>query len=215
MTKPITLAILISGNGSNLQAIIDAIETGQLNAEIMAVVSNNPEAYGLVRATRHNLHTWVIDDRDYNSRKHYDDVLRHYLETIGPDYIVLAGFMRILSPGFIDAFEHRILNIHPSLLPAYKGLNTYQRALDNAETRHGVSIHLVTAELDAGPIILQASYDVEAGDRAEDLQRRGIQLEHRMFPQVLSWLADERLTIKEGQVFYDQALLEQPIQFDH
>ena len=215
MTKPITLAILISGNGSNLQAIIDAIESGQLNAEIKAVVSNNPEAYGLVRATRHNLHTWVIDDQDYNDRKHYDEVLRHHLETIGPDYIVLAGFMRILSPGFIDAFEHRILNIHPSLLPAYKGLNTYQRALDNAETRHGVSIHLVTAELDAGPIILQASYAVEAGDRAEDLHRKGIQLEHQMFPQVLSWLGDKKLTIKEGQVFYDQALLEQPIQFDH
>ena len=215
MTKPISLAILVSGNGSNLQAIIDAIESGQLNAEIKAVVSNNPEAYGLVRATRHNLHTRVIDDQDYKDREHYDEVLRHYLETIGPDYIVLAGFMRILSPGFIDAFEHRILNIHPSLLPAYKGLNTYQRALDNAESRHGVSIHLVTAELDAGPIILQASYAVEAGDRVEYLQSRGIQLEHQMFPQVLSWLSDKRLTIKEGQVFYDQALLEQPIQFDH
>ena len=215
MTKPMTLAILISGNGSNLQAIIDAIESGQLNAEIKAVVSNNPEAYGLVRATRHNLHTWMIDDQDYDSRKRYDEVLRHYLESIGPDYIVLAGFMRILSPGFIDAFEHRILNIHPSLLPAYKGLNTYQRALDNAETQHGVSIHLVTAELDAGPIILQASYAVEAGDSAEDLHRKGIQLEHQMYPQVLCWLGDKQLTIKEGQVFYDQALLEQPIQFDY
>jgi phosphoribosylglycinamide formyltransferase-1 len=214
MTKPMTLAILISGNGSNLQAIIDAIEAGQLNAEIKAVISNNSEAYGLVRATRHNLHTWVIDDQDYDSRKRYDEVLQHYLESIGPDYIVLAGFMRILSPGFIDAFEHRILNIHPSLLPAYKGLNTYQRALDNAETQHGVSIHLVTAELDAGPIILQASYAVEAEDRVEDLQRKGYQLEHQMYPQVLSWLGDKQLTIKEGQVFYDQALLEQPIQFD-
>jgi phosphoribosylglycinamide formyltransferase-1 len=215
MTKPMTLAILISGSGSNLQAIIDAIGSGQLNAEIKAVVSNNPEAYGLVRATRHNLHTWVIDDQDYSSRKRYDEVLRHYLESLGPDYIVLAGFMRILSPGFIDAFEHKILNIHPSLLPAYKGLNTYQRALDNAETQHGVSIHLVTAELDAGPIILQASYAVEAGDSAEDMHRKGIQLEHQMYPQVLSWLSDKQLTITEGQVFYDQALLEQPIQFDY
>jgi phosphoribosylglycinamide formyltransferase-1 len=101
------------------------------------------------------------------------------------------------------------------LLPAYKGLNTYQRALDNAETQHGVSIHLVTAELDAGPIILQASYAVEAGDSAEDMHRKGIQLEHKMYPQVLSWLSDKQLTITEGQVFYDQALLEQPIQFDY
>ncbi len=214
MTKPMTLAILISGNGSNLQAIIDAIEAGQLKAELKAVVSNNPEAYGLVRATRHNIHTWVIDDQDYDSRKRYDEVLQHYLESIDPDYIVLAGFMRILSPGFIEAFEHRILNIHPSLLPAYKGLNTYQRALDNAETQHGVSIHLVTAELDAGPIILQASYVVEADDRVEDLQQKGHRLEHLMYPQVLSWLSDKQLTIKQGQVFYDQALLEQPIQFD-
>jgi len=214
MTKPITLAILISGNGSNLQAIIDAIESGQLNAEIKAVVGNNPEAYGLVRATRHNIDTRVIDDRDYDSRQHYDEALRHYLKSISPDYIVLAGFMRILSPGFIDAFEHRILNIHPSLLPAYKGLNTYQRALDNAEAQHGVSIHLVTAELDAGPIILQASYAVEAGDRVEDMQRKGLQLEHEMYPQVLGWLGDKQLTIKGGQVFYDQALLEQPLQFD-
>lgn len=214
MTKPITLAILISGNGSNLQAIIDAIESGQLRAEIKAVVSNNPEAHGLARATRHNIHTWVIDDRDYDSRKRYDEALRQYLQSVGPDYIILAGFMRILSADFIDAFEHRILNIHPSLLPAYKGLNTYQRALDNAETQHGVSIHLVTAELDAGPIILQASYAVEAGDRVEDMQRKGLQLEHQMYPQVLRWLGDKRLTIREGQVFYDQALLEQPIQFD-
>lgn len=214
MTSSMTLAILISGNGSNLQAIIDAIESGRLNAEITAVVSDNPDAYGLVRATRHNLHSRVIDARDYASRSDYDEALRHYLELIAPDYIVLAGFMRILTPGFIEAFEHRIFNIHPSLLPAYKGLNTYQRALDNGETQHGVSIHLVTAELDAGPIILQASYTIEAGDSVEDLQTRGHQLEHRMYPQVLSWLSDNSLTIKDGQIFYEKALLEQPILFD-
>ncbi|MDH3633765.1 MAG: phosphoribosylglycinamide formyltransferase [Gammaproteobacteria bacterium] len=214
MTIRMKLAILISGNGSNLQAIIDAIEAGRLDAEITAVVSDNPEAYGLVRATRHNLHSRVIDARDYASRSDYDEALQHYLELMAPDYIVLAGFMRILTPGFIEAFEHRILNIHPSLLPAYKGLNTYQRALDNGETQHGVSIHLVTAELDAGPIILQASYAIEAGDTVEDLQTRGHQLEHRMYPQVLSWLSDDRLTIKDEQVYYEKALLEQPILFD-
>ena len=214
MTSSMTLAILISGNGSNLQAIIDAIESGRLNADITAVVSDNPDAYGLVRATRHNLHSRVIDARDYASRSDYDEALQDYLELIAPDYIVLAGFMRILTPGFIEAFKHRILNIHPSLLPAYKGLNTYQRALDNGETHHGVSIHLVTAELDAGPIILQASYAIEAGDSIEDLQARGHQLEHRMYPQVLSWLSDNSLTIKDGQIFYEKALLEQPILFD-
>ncbi len=214
MSNPLQLAILISGNGSNLQSIIDAIETGRLNAKIKAVVSNKSEAFGLVRATRHGLHTWVIDHQDYANRDQYDDVLQHYLESIDPDYIVLAGYMRILSPDFIEAFEHRILNIHPSLLPAYKGLNTHQRALDNAETQHGVSIHLVTAELDAGPVILQASYPVETGDRVEDMQTKGHRLEHQMFPQVLSWLSDNKLTIEGGQVFYEQALLDQPILFN-
>lgn len=215
MTRRTTLAILISGNGSNLQAIIDAIEAGRLSAEITAVVSSDPGAYGLVRATRHHLPSQVIDARDYVNRSDYDEALRHYLELINPDYIVLAGFMRILTGEFIEAFEHRILNIHPSLLPAYKGLNTYQRALDNGETQHGVSIHLVTAELDAGPIILQASYDIEAGDKVEDLQQKGHRLEHLMYPQVLSWLSDNSLTINQGQLYYEEALLEQPIHFDH
>lgn len=214
MSNPLKLAILISGNGSNLQAIIDAIELGRLNAEIKAVISNNSGAYGLVRATQHNLHTWIIDHQDYDSRDQCDDVLRHYLESINPDFILLAGFMKILSPGIIQAFEHRILNIHPSLLPAYKGLNTYQRALDNAEAQHGVSIHLVTAELDAGPVILQASYLIEIGDRVEDLKKKGLKLEHQLYPQVLGWLADHKLSIEGGQLFYEQALLEQPLHFN-
>ena len=213
MSESLKLAVLISGNGSNLQSIIDAIDSGRLDARIEAVISNDRGAYGLVRATKHGLHTWVIDHRDYNSRDKFDDVLQHYLESIGPDYIVLAGFMRILGPRFIQAFEHRILNIHPSLLPAYKGLNTHQRALDNAEDRHGVSIHLVTPELDDGPVIVQGGYPIEAGDRVEDLQRKGHKLEHQMYPQVLRWLSDKNLTIKGGQIFYDQALLEKPIQF--
>ena len=148
-----------------------------------------------------------------DSRDQFDQVLHHYLETIAPDYIVLAGFMRILGPNIIQAFEHRILNIHPSLLPDYKGLNTHQRVLDNHETQHGVSIHLVTAELDDGPVIAQASYPIEAGDCAEDLQRKGHRLEHQMYPQVLCWLSDNKLTIEGGQLFYEQALLEQPISF--
>lgn len=214
MSQPLQLAILISGNGSNLQSIIDAIELGKLNAQIKAVVSNNSEAYGLVRASNHGLDTRVIDHRDFQDREQYDAVLQHYLESVAVDYIVLAGFMRILGPAIIKAFEHQILNIHPSLLPAYKGLNTHQRALDDGAEQHGVSIHLVTAELDDGPIICQAKYPVEAGDRAEDLKARGHRLEHQMYPQVLSWLSDKKLTIEGGQLFYEQALLEQPITFD-
>jgi len=214
MSQPLQLAILISGNGSNLQSIIDAIELGKLNAQIKAVVSNNSEAYGLVRASKHGLNTWVIDHRDYQDREQYDAVLQHYLESVAVDYIVLAGFMRILGPAIIKAFEHRVLNIHPSLLPAYKGLNTHQRALDDGAAQHGVSIHLVTAELDDGPIICQAKYRVEAGDCAEDLQARGHRLEHQMYPQVLSWLSDKKLTIEGGRLFYEQALLEQPVAFN-
>lgn len=211
MNQPLKLAILISGSGSNLQAIIDAIESQQLNAEIKAVISNRRDAFGLVRAARHGLHTWVIDPDEFERRDQFDSALQHYLESIDPDYIVLAGYMRILNPEFITAFEHRILNIHPSLLPAYKGLNTYQRALDNAETRHGVSIHLVTVELDDGPVILQASYPVEPDDSVKELQAKGHQLEHLMYPQILCWLADNKLTTKGGQLFYEQALLEEPI----
>ncbi len=214
MSQPLRLAVLISGNGSNLQSIIDAIESGQLNAEIKAVISNNREAYGLLRATRHGLHTWLLDHREYPDRDGFDKALQHYLEAIDPDYIVLAGFMRILGPGIVDAFENRILNIHPSLLPAYKGLNTHQRALDNREQMHGVSIHLVTAKLDDGPVILQASYPIEAGDSADDLQQKGHRLEHQMYPQVLRWLGNRNLVIEGGKLFYEQALLEEPLQFN-
>jgi len=148
MSDRLALAILISGSGSNLQAIIDAIESGNLDAEIKSVVCNNPQAYGLQRAAKHGLPTQVIDHRDYPDREQYDARLLQHLQSLDLDYIVLAGYMRILSPAFIDAFKHRILNIHPSLLPAYKGLDTHQRALANGETQHGVSIHVVTAELE-------------------------------------------------------------------
>lgn len=214
MSAPLKLAILISGNGSNLQSIIDAIEMGRLNAQIKTVVSSNNAAYGLIRATKHGLATWVIDHRDYPERDQYDDVLQHYLESVDVDYIVLAGFMRILGPRIIKAFEHRILNIHPSLLPAYKGLNTYHRALQDNAAHHGVSIHLVTTELDDGPIICQASYPIETGDRVEDLQTKGHRLEHQMYPQVLCWLSENKLTIDGGRLYYEQALLEQPISFN-
>lgn len=214
MKRPLRLAILISGNGSNLQSIIDAIEAGSLNAEIEAVISNNRDAYGLLRATQHGLPTRLIDHREYTSRDQFDDALQHYLETVDPDYIVLAGFMRILGARFIAAFENKILNIHPSLLPAYKGLNTHQRALDNHERQHGVSIHLVTPELDEGPVIAQASYPIESGDDAEAMQRKGHRLEHRMYPQVLCWLSDQDLVIEENQIFYARAPLEKPISFD-
>ncbi len=213
MSRPLALAVLISGNGSNLQAIIDAIEADRLNAEIRVVVSNEPGAFGLERARKHGLEVRVIDHRDFERREQFDQSLRECLQRFEPDYIVLAGFMRILGPALITSFEYRILNIHPSLLPAYRGLDTYRRALENNEPRHGVSIHLVTPELDAGPVLAQASYPIEAGDDVADLEQKGHRLEHRMYPRVLSLLADGKLAIDGGQPVYERKPLEQPLQF--
>ena len=213
MNRSLALAVLISGNGSNLQAIIDAIESGELNAEIRLVVSNEPSAYGLERARRHGLPVCTIDHRDFADREAFDASLAEALSAASPDIIVLAGFMRILGASLVHRFEHRILNIHPSLLPRYKGLDTYRRALENGDTRHGVSIHLVTAELDDGPVLLQGSYPVEPDDGVEELMRKGHALEHRMYPAVLGWLAEGRLTIEGGRAYYDNAPLQAPLQF--
>ncbi len=213
MSSPLALAVLISGNGSNLQAIIDAIEAGRLDAEIRLVLANDAAAYGLERAARHGIATRVIDHRDYASRDAFDAALLDCLRAIEPDFIVLAGFMRILGDDFVRAFAGRILNIHPSLLPAYKGLDTYQRALDNRETRHGVSIHLVTAELDDGPVLLQGEYPIEPGDDAASLQQKGHRLEHQMYPVLLQWLAEGRLTIDEGRILHDRKPLSAPLRY--
>ncbi len=214
MSSPLALAVLISGNGSNLQAIIDAIEAGSLNADIRLVLANEADAFGLTRAARHGIATRVIDHRNYPSREAFDAALLACLQPLEPDYIVLAGFMRILGGDFVGAFAGRILNIHPSLLPAYKGLDTYRRALQGGESHHGVSIHLVTAELDDGPVLLQGSYPIEPGDDADDLQRKGHRLEHRMYPTLLQWLGEGRLSIDANQVSHDGKPLTAPLRLD-
>ena len=214
MSNPLSLVVLISGNGSNLQSIIDAIEEGSLKAEISAVVSNNAEAYGLTRASNHGIANFIVDHRDFSSREAFDTELERILRSLNPDFILLAGFMRILGSTVIQAFADKILNIHPSLLPAYKGLNTYKRALDAGEVEHGVSIHLVTAELDDGPVIVQAAYTIAGGDRIEDLQQKGLQLEHRMYPQLLRWLSEGKIEISAGQILYEQTPLSKPVVFD-
>ncbi len=214
MNSPLALAVLISGNGSNLQAIIDAIEDSRLGAEIRLVLANERDAFGLVRAARHGIATRVIDHRDYPSRAAFDAAMLDCLQPLEPDYIVLAGFMRILGADFVHAFAGRILNVHPSLLPAYKGLDTYRRALDNHETRHGVSIHLVTAELDDGPVLLQGDYPIEPGDDVESLQRKGHRLEHQMYPTLLQWLGEGRMSIDGKQIIHDRKPLSAPIRFE-
>ena len=205
--------VLISGNGSNLQSIIDSIDTGQINASLSAVISNNADAYGLTRANNHAIETRVIDHRLYDSRDSFDQALQQCIEEFEPDYIVLAGFMRILGSALIQAYRNKILNIHPSLLPNYKGLNTYQRAMDNRETEHGVSIHVVTAELDDGPVLMRGRYAIEDGDTLADLQHKGHKLEHRMYPKIIQWLSEKKFQIGEHSIEFEQQVLQEPIEF--
>ncbi|MFV2033064.1 MAG: phosphoribosylglycinamide formyltransferase [Gammaproteobacteria bacterium] len=210
----LSILVLISGNGSNLQSIIDAIETGRLKARICAVISNEPGAYGLKRAEKHGIETRVIDHRAFDTREAFDQALQRSIQSFAPDYLVLAGFMRILGSAFIQANANKILNIHPSLLPAYKGLNTHQRAIENSEPEHGVSVHLVTPELDGGPVILQGRYPVGTEDTPADLKQQGLQLEHRMYPLVLQWLSEGKLQIKENSILFEQQQLQEPVEFE-
>ena len=214
MSETIKLVVFISGNGSNLQAIIDAIEANQLKARILAVISDQPDAYGLERAQKHGITGIVIDRSKYPGRDEFEQALLQEVTRLQPDYIVLAGFMRILGSDFVQAFKHKILNIHPSILPDYKGLDTHRRVLENGEKEHGVSIHLVTAELDDGPIILQGRYPVAEGDKVEDLQRKGHELEHLMFPALLKWLSEGILRINGDNIVFQNKTMRQAVRFN-
>ena len=213
MTKAVNLVVIISGNGSNLQSIIDAIENGQINARISLVISNNPQAYGLTRAINHDIEHQIIDHRQFDDRSLFDQALLEAVNRQKPDFIVLAGFMRILAKNFIQAYRNRIFNIHPSILPTYKGLNTHQRALENGEAEHGVSIHIVTAKLDDGPILIRGRYPIEAGDSVGDLQQKGHALEHRMYPQLLAWISNRELQINETSIVFKGDELHAAIEF--
>ena len=195
--------VLISGSGSNLQAFIDQIEAGELNIEITKVISNNPDAFGLERAKKANIQTAVINHRDYDSRELFDQALMDCIDQSEPEIIILAGFMRILTTEFVEHYEHRLINIHPSLLPKYPGTNTHQRVLDADEAWHGASIHFVIPEVDAGPIILQGRLEIKQDDTASTLQQRIHKIEHKIYPLAVPWLADHRLSVVEGQVLLD------------
>lgn len=184
------LIVFISGNGSNLQAIIDAIEAGRLPATLIAVISNKTNAYGLERAKAANIPHFVLPSTDYPTRNDYDRALIQLLTdyALDPDWIVLAGFMRILSEPFIQHFSGRIINIHPSLLPKYKGLNTHSRVLDNQDTQHGCSVHRVTSSLDDGPLLSQAYFDVPQNTTEADLTQAVHKLEHQLYPLTLAAL---------------------------
>jgi len=200
--SPLALVVLISGNGSNLQAIIDAIRQG-LNAEIRAVISNNPAAYGLTRAREADIPAISLDHRHYPNREAYDQDLQTLIDRYQPQLVVLAGFMRILTADFVNHYHGRMLNIHPSLLPKYQGLNTHRRVLEAGDNIHGVSVHFVTPELDGGPVILQAEIPVHPGDSADDLAQRVHQQEHIIYPLVIRWFVEGRLQLHNNMVLFD------------
>jgi phosphoribosylglycinamide formyltransferase-1 len=205
VTKPkqARLAILISGRGSNMQAFIDACARGDLDAQISVVISNNPGAAGLQRAAEAGIATCAIDHRSYPSREAFDQALVEQLNRSQVDLVILAGFMRILTPVFIAPFSGRLLNIHPSLLPKYPGLHTHQRALDAGDSEAGVTVHFVTQELDGGPPIIQARVPIIAGDTTETLAARVIEEEHVIYPVAVQWYLQGRLTLTDKGAYLD------------
>ncbi len=187
--------VLISGRGSNLSAILQATRASDYPAMVVGVVSNKAEAAGLQLARDAGIPVSVVPNADYPDRASYDQALQAAVDAYAPDLVILAGFMRILTPGFVAHYAGRIINIHPSLLPSFTGLHTHQRALDTGVRLHGCTVHFVTAELDHGPIIVQAAVPVHDDDDAETLAARVLALEHRLYPQAVRWFAENRLHI--------------------
>ena len=207
------IAVLVSGNGSNLQALIDAQHGKQLSGQIVGVLSNKADAYALRRAEDANIATAVISPQNFPNRESFDVAMHQQLLAWQVDLVILAGFMRILTPEFVSKWQGKMLNIHPSLLPFYKGMNTHQRVLNTGDRLHGCTVHFVTAELDAGQSIAQSVIQVSLQDTAESLAQRVHQLEHFIYPQVAQWLCNGQLTWENGQAYFNQKLLEKPIQF--
>jgi phosphoribosylglycinamide formyltransferase-1 len=190
--KRLPIVVLISGSGSNLQSIIDASRR-DLPVEIRAVISNRAEAYGLSRAEQAGIPTAVLDHKRYPDRGAYDAALRELIDSYAPELVVLAGFMRILSDDFVRHYEGRMMNIHPSLLPKYRGLNTHARAIEAGDLEAGCTVHFVTPELDAGPAIIQARVPIHADDTAETLAARVLEQEHRIYPEAIRRFAEGEL----------------------
>lgn len=201
------VVVLLSGRGSNFQAIAEA----GLPIEIAAVISNRPNAAGLAWARERGLAAIALDHTEYTDREAFDALLANEIARHQPDLVVLAGYMRILSPAFIARFEGRLLNIHPSLLPMFPGLKTHQRALEEGVKIHGCTVHFVTADLDHGPIVIQAAVPVRADDTSETLAVRVLQQEHRIYPLAVRWFAEGRLEIHHGRVNLKDDLTSQSV----
>lgn len=206
----IKIAVLVSGSGSNLQALIDA----NLSGKIVGVISNKADAYALQRAKNANIPTAIIEHKQYPNREAFDDAMHQQLSDWNVDLVILAGFMRILSAQFVNAWKGKMVNIHPSLLPNYKGMHTHQRVLNTGDVLHGCTVHYVTAELDAGQALTQGVLKVAQHDNVASLAKRIHVLEHLIYPQAVEWICNGTIQhLENGQVLYKGQVLERPIQF--
>jgi phosphoribosylglycinamide formyltransferase-1 len=204
-------AILVSGSGTNLQAFIDAVAAGSLDLDLCVVFSNNPNAFGLERAEKAGIPTACIQHGDFPDRESFDRAVIAELDRWNPELLILAGFMRILSPAFVSHYEGKILNIHPALLPKYPGLNTHQRVLDAGDEWHGSTVHFVTEELDGGPRILQGRLPVDPQESAEELQHRVQAIEHKIYPQAAGLVGSGRVVFRNGRAWIDGELADEPM----
>ena len=207
------IAVLVSGNGSNLQAIIDQIQQGLIQGGIACVISNKKNAYGLVRAKRSQIPTHVVEHTHYPSRKEFEKKLIATLKPYNFDLIVLAGFMRVLSKLFVYEYRDRILNIHPSLLPKFPGLHTHRRVLEAGDTEHGSSVHFVTPGLDEGPLVIQAKIAIKNSDDPDSLERRVKEKEHVILPLAVRWFIEDRLSCVNETTYLENKPLDTPISF--
>jgi phosphoribosylglycinamide formyltransferase-1 len=199
------IVILISGRGSNMEAIVQALQSERWPARIAAVISNRADAPGLAFAAAHGIATAVVANKDYASRAEFDAALQTVIDGFAPDLVVLAGFMRILTEAFVTHYAGRMLNIHPSLLPLFPGLATHAQALAAGVREHGATVHFVTAELDHGPMVLQASVPVQPEDTVETLSARVLEQEHVIYPRAVRWFVEDRLTVAQGAVQVDHS----------
>lgn len=207
MNRKQRIVVLISGSGSNLQAIMDACASEQIEGSVVGVISNKADAYGLTRAGNVGIETKTLNHKAFSSREEFDAQLAEEVDAFEPDYIVLAGFMRILTDQFVQRYLGKMVNIHPSLLPKYKGLHTHQRAIDAGDSTHGASVHFVTPALDDGPVLVQGAVSIDADDDADSLQHKVHKIEHIIYPVAMQWLCSGKVKMANGRVYLNNELL--------
>ena len=196
------IVVLISGSGSNLEAIIESCAAKKINGRVIHVISNNPDAYGLTRASEFNIPSTIIDHKKFSSRIDFENSLAECLNALSPDLIVLAGFMRILGTKITSKFSNKMINLHPSLLPMYPGLHTHEKVLENKDPHHGISIHYVSSELDAGPLIAQGFIDISKDETLENIIKRIHKIEHLLLPEIINEICNENIYLDNNEVKY-------------